>query len=384
MTVVQVTHYMPPHPGGIERVAETLFDAYRAAGVAVEWVASRVPRDAPRCEPGKRRVGCLNVLEDALGVPVPLWGPRAVRELGDAVRRADVVHVHDCLYPGSALAMQLARRHGRPTLLTQHIGFVTYRTGLLNALEHAAYATIGRRLLQRATHVVIATPAAEAHVSELLGGIPANFSVIPNGIDLERFQPATVVVRRHARAALGLENDIPIVLFSGRLVEKKGLPFVLDVARRLPRTRVLVVGDGPLASLMQSAPGNVLWRRSVPPAEMRRYYQAADCLLLPSRGEGLPLVVQEALACGLTAVVSEDEPYADALAAAGVVVVARREPDVLAAEVQAVCESRATGMGERARRYAEQHWDVRVMASRYVELVHKLAYAPVQPNERRA
>lgn len=384
MIVVQVTHYMPPHPGGIERVADTLFEAYRGAGITVEWIASRVPRHAPAREPGKQRVACLNLLETMLDVPVPLWGPGAVRTLADAVRRADVVHVHDCLYPGSALAIHLARRHGRPTLLTQHIGVVRYHAPLLNAVERAAYATLGRRLLRAATHLVMATPAAEAHARELLGGLPPNLSVIPNGIDLRRFRPADAAARRHAREQLALEGDAPVVLFTGRLVEKKGLPIVLDVARRLPDARMLVVGDGPLASLMNDAPANVRWIRSVPAAEMTRYYHASDCLLMPSTGEGLPLVIQEALACGLAAVVSDNEPYAVALAAEGVVLPSPREPDRLAAELQRAYASRGSAACERVRRYAEQNWDLNVMTRRYVELLHSMVPGANQPNERSA
>lgn len=376
MTVVQVTHYMPPHPGGIERVADTLFDAYRAAGLTVEWIASRVPSDAPRREPGKQRVRSLNVLETMLDVPVPLWGPGALRVLTAAVRRADVVHVHDCLYPGSALAMRAARRYNKPTLLTQHIGFVTYRTKLLNAIQRGAYATLGRRLLRQASRVVLATPAAEAQVRQLFGAMPPHATVIPNGIDLGRFRPATDEARHQARQHLALDTDAQVVLFTGRLVEKKGLPLVLDVARRLQSVRVLVIGNGPLAPRMKEATSNVQWVPSVRPEEMTRFYQAADCLLMPSTGEGLPLVVQEALASGLPVIAAECEPYAAALAAAGIIVPAPRDADRLTAEVQGVLASRQAATAARARRYSEEHWDVKVMARRYLRLLHTLVSDP--------
>lgn len=370
MTVVQVTHYMPPHPGGIERVAATLFDAYRSAGLSVQWIASHVPRDTPRHEAGRTRVACINLLETILDVPVPLWGPGAARQLTAAIRNADIVHVHDCLYPGSALAIRIARQHGRPTILTQHVGFVPYRNAVLNSVEHVAFATMGRRLLSSATHVVLATPAAEAHVSALLRGLPRNSSVIPNGIDLESFRPADAEHRHRARAALDVAPDVPVVLFAGRLVEKKGVPLVLDAARRLPQFQILAIGDGPLVSLMKSAPPNVRWIQSVKPAEMRQYYHAADCFLLPSHGEGLPLVVQEALACGLAAVVSEGEPYARELAAAGVVTLARRDGEALASAVVAACASRVAC--DSARDYAKQHWDIHVMTRRYIDLLYHI------------
>ena len=100
-----VTHYMPPHHGGIERVAETLFASYLEAGMDVRWVASHAPRDAPAREGRRTRVPCWNWPERAMGVPVPLWGPTAWREVSQLVRWADALHVHDCLYPGSIMAV---------------------------------------------------------------------------------------------------------------------------------------------------------------------------------------------------------------------------------------------------------------------------------------
>jgi glycosyltransferase involved in cell wall biosynthesis len=176
--------------------------------------------------------------------------------------------------------------------------------------------------------------------------------------------------RSAARRQLSLDDETPVVLFVGRLVEKKGLPLVLTVARQLKDFHFQIIGEGPLAKLMREAPGNVGWVRTVPQQDMTRYYHAADCLLLPSRGEGLPLVVQEVLACGLTAIVSEDEPYARQLAEAQVVRPAPRESPALAAVVRSACESRLDlGWGQRARQYAEQHWDVNCMSSRYVKLM---------------
>ena len=379
MRVLQVTHYVPPHHGGIERVAELLFDGYRAAGFDVEWLASRVPRDAPAYESGKRRVPAINVLETTFGVPVPIWGPRAVRQLVASVRSADVVHVHDCLYPGSAFAVRLARRYGRPSLLTQHVGFVKYKSPTLNAVQRLAYSTTGRTVLRSSTRVVLATPAAEAHVRRLLGELPANASTIPNGMDLTRFTVADFMARQEARRSLGLADNASVVLFAGRLVEKKGIVLVLEVAERLTDVHFVIVGDGPLASLMPRDRRNITWTRDVPPAEMTRYYHAADCLLLPSHGEGLPLVVQEALASGLTAVVSEDEVYAPALAEAGLVRAVPRNADALADAVPGACRERDEASAANARRYAERYWDGKVMTARYADMLRSLTSSGRQP-----
>jgi glycosyltransferase involved in cell wall biosynthesis len=372
-----VSHYMPPHPGGIERVAETLYAAYRECGFAVRWLASDMPRGAPADDAGRLRVPAWNVLERRLGVPVPLWGPGGWRRLARLVRWADVVHVHDCLYPGSLAAAWLARRRGVPVLLTQHIGLVRYRSRLLTALAAAAYRTVGRAVLRRASAIALATPSAEQQIERLAADGGPRLR-IPNGVDLERFRPPAPGERSAARAALGLPAG-PVVLFVGRLLEKKGVPVVIETARRRPAVHFLVVGDGPLAGLVAAAGPNVTRLAAVPPAEMPRVYHAADASLLPSRGEGLPLSVQEAMACGVPVLVSADDAFSAGVAASGGGLAAPREAEAIAPLLdRLLAEPRA----EAARRHAEARWSLTAMAQRYAGLVARLAAGQPIAGER--
>jgi glycosyltransferase involved in cell wall biosynthesis len=163
-----------------------------------------------------------------------------------------------------------------------------------------------------------------------------------------------------------------VVLFVGRLVEKKGLPIVVSVSRRRPGLRFVVVGDGPLAGLLREAPPNLTWWRTVPADEMPRYYAAADAVLLPSHGEGLPLVVQEALACACPTVVSSDEVYAQALLEQGVCLGAARAPEGMAEAVDRALSNEGRGLAVPARAYAERHWSLRTMVRRYMTLLDRL------------
>ena len=71
------------------------------------------------------------------------------RELSALVNWADVLHVHDCIYPGTAFAVMLASRARKPAVLSQHVGFIRYRLPVLNWTEILAYATVGRWVLRR-------------------------------------------------------------------------------------------------------------------------------------------------------------------------------------------------------------------------------------------
>jgi glycosyltransferase involved in cell wall biosynthesis len=367
-----VTSYMSPHLGGIERIAENLFTGYVAGGAEVRWVSSRIPGHMPPCDGPRIRVPCLNVAERLLGVPVPVWGLAGWREVDRLARWADALHVLDCLYMSSALTIAAARRHAKPVVVSQNVGFVQYRFAPLNWIEYAAYVTLGRAVLQGASHVVLATSTAEAYVAELCGGTLPHSSTFPVGIDVERFRPPTGPERQAARAVLDVPPQVPVVLFVGRLVEKKGLPIVVSVSRRRPGLRFVVVGDGPLAGLLREAPPNLTWWRTVPADEMPRYYAAADVVLLPSHGEGLPLVVQEALACACPTVVSSDEVYAQALLEQGVCLGAARAPEGMAEAVDRALSNEGRGLAVPARAYAERHWSLRTMVRRYMTLLDRL------------
>ena len=367
-----VTHYMSPHRGGIEHVAETLLAGYLRRGFDVRWISSRVPSGAPAREAHRIRVRCWNGPERRLGVPVPVWGFEGWRELAGLVRWADALHVHDCLYPSSAVAVLLARRARKPVLLSQHVGFIHYALPVLNWIERAAWATLGRAALAGASKVVFATPSAEQYVLTTLRFPPERTVTIPNGIDTERFRPATSDDQRAARRSLGLPMDRPIVLFAGRLVPKKGVDLVLAVSDQLPGTHFVIVGDGAMRSLLEKERVNVSWIPSLPAERMPECYAASDGVLLPSHGEGLPLVVQEAMASARPAVISEDEAYAADLIRAGVSVGAPRAVSSLTAEVRRLVDAPSCELGGRARAYAEAHWDQTKMVACYARLLGEM------------
>lgn len=139
----------------------------------------------------------------------------------------------------------------------------------------------------------------------------AKVSVIPNGVDFDRFANATPI----DRVTFGFSQAAPLVLFVGRLDPQKA-PFVLleAFARLIDRHadwQLLFVGDGPLRDDMQrwivqrkleSSIRLVGWRADVP-----GLLKSADALALPSLWEGMPNIVLESMAAGLPVVVSHVE-----------------------------------------------------------------------------
>lgn len=301
-----VTHYFPRHGGGVERVALEIASRLARAGSAdITWHASATD-PAPPDEPGLRcvPVPACNIVERRLGLPSPLWSPAALARLVRAVRASEVVHLHDFLYLPNLVAWAAARCVRRPVIVTQHVGPIPYRNPVLRLILGAANRLLGRLVLGSAAQTFFVSAA----VLDYFRGFVRFRSpplALANGVDTKLFAFADEARRQAVRAALGVARDQPLLLFVGRFVEKKGLPMLRSIAARLPGARWIFVGWG---ALDPSAWGlrNVTVRSGLGREELVPLYQAADLLVLPSFGEGFPLVVQEAMACGTPALVAAE------------------------------------------------------------------------------
>jgi len=133
-------------------------------------------------------------------------------------------------------------------------------------------------------------------------------TVIPTGINFEKFSKAQPADRKE----LGIKKNGFVILYAGLIVPRKGIDIMLKVVKRLSKKqkniKLLLVGEGPEKEKYQEIAksygikDNVLfksWRKDIP-----NIMKSADILLLPSRGEGLPGIVMEAMASGLPVVAS--------------------------------------------------------------------------------
>jgi len=295
LRLVTVTHFFPDHGGGLELVAGELVDQFVRRGVVVSWFSSDTDRAPPDIRDSATHipVRSFNMVERLTQLPFPLWSPLSLRSLWGAIGGADVVHIHEHLYPSSIVALILARLRRRPAVITQHMGALGLQNGALTALYESGARALGALLYPLAAHVVFIS----ANVRGFFGrSSDPHSQLIFNGIDTDRFT-ITVQDRSVCRAALGVPPDRKAVLFVGRFVRKKGLHIIRQLAQRFPQVIWMIVGSGPENP---SAWGlaNVHVYGRIGHDQLPAYYQAAELLLLPSSGEGFPLVVQEALCCG--------------------------------------------------------------------------------------
>jgi phosphatidylinositol alpha-1,6-mannosyltransferase len=304
MRLLLVTHYYSEHRGGVEIVAGELAQRLAQRGVEVIWMAS-AGGEAVENE-GVRRlpVAAWNVTERRLGFPYPIWGPLALLGLGRQVRSCDVVHLHDSLYLGNVTAWLWARWYRKPVVVTQHVGPIPYSSRLLRGLLGLANRTLARLVLGGSDQVVFISPRVQSYFARLLR-FRREPLYLANGVDTDCFHPISEAERLELRRRLKWAPERKVRLFVGRFVEKKGLPFLRELAGRRPQDLWVFIGWGNDDPARWGLP-NVQAVGALPRQAIADYYRAADLLVLPSVGEGFPLVVQEAMACGLPALISPE------------------------------------------------------------------------------
>ena len=373
MRLLTVTHFYEEHGGGIERVAGHLNRHLAALGHETIWAASE--SDEP---PGPETAAavplrCINGIERLTGLPMPIPSPGALRRLGRAVAESDAVIVHDALYATSVAALRAARRRGKPVILVQHIAAIPFRSRIMRGVMGLANRMVSRPMLRAADQVVFISGTTAAHFESARFRRPPVIAF--NGVDIGLFRPPAPGEKEAARSAHTLPPDRPVALFVGRFVEKKGLNVLRALAAARPDVTFVLAGGGPID------PGdwklaNVIVKRGVAGAALAELYRAADAFVLPSVGEGYPLVVQEALATGLPVLCGAEsaaaDPAATPLLSGHAVDLA--DPEGTAERfASALTEALAAPPDPRRAAFAREHYSWAGAARRYDEILKTLS-----------
>ncbi|MET0387886.1 MAG: glycosyltransferase [Polyangiales bacterium] len=230
----------------------------------------------------------------------PQAGPAlayALRRYASRLERPDVIHAH-WSYPDGWAAR----------VLRDHFGcrLVVHARGTLErviAQTSPRFRALVTTPLQAADAVIT---NSQALYDDCLGlGVTSErLHIVPNGVDLTMFGPAD---KHHSKRLLELDPERLMFLYCGNLREVKGVDLLAAAIPQLlaarPQLDFVFVGGGELLSrLRRELAGPIAARRVVlagpkPQAEVVRYMQAADLLVLPSRSEARGNVILEALSC---------------------------------------------------------------------------------------
>ena len=171
-----------------------------------------------------------------------------------------------------------------------------------------------RALTQNCHHIIATTEKEKEELIQRYGALPERISVVPCGVNLERFKPMD---QESARQYLGFGND-KIILFVGRIDPLKGIDKLIKAIpylQNIQGLRLVVIGGGEHSQReiekLQELAGNLNIQDSVAfPGLVKHdqlpyFYSAADACVVPSYYESFGLVALESLACG-TPVVATD------------------------------------------------------------------------------
>jgi phosphatidyl-myo-inositol alpha-mannosyltransferase len=303
MKIGLVSPYDYTHPGGVTEHIRHLGTWLRQLGHEVRTFAPSSRRDAETDTPDFYRIGrvfSLPVNDSVARITLSFHMARRVADILES-ERFDVLHFHEPFMP--ALPLTLLPMSHAPHVATFHafaksnLGYYYGRPILKQYLKHIDAS-------------IAVSPPARDFVQHYFPHLEPR--VIPNGIDVERFRPGQTPIH-HLR-----DNSVN-VLFVGRLEKRKGLPDLLRayeyLQQRVPHSRLIVVGDGPMRGKVESFVSshrleNVVLAGYVPDQVLPRYYSSADIACFPATGgESFGLVLLEAMAAGLPVVATEIPGY---------------------------------------------------------------------------
>ncbi|NEV63012.1 glycosyltransferase family 4 protein [Thiorhodococcus minor] len=308
MRILTVSHFFDDHGGGIERVAAHLSEEFHALGHASIWAAASRDQTPPTNGVTRISLPYFDPLEKASGLPMPIPSLTGLRRLLRAVRDVDQIVIHDALYVTSIVTLVAAKWMRKPVLLIQHIGDILFPSQFLRTLIALANRLVTHNMLRAVDRVVYISATTQEAFSGVKTRHPSR--VIYNGVDTAVFNRKRRAERDDIRTSLGVNEDRRLVLFVGRFVTKKGLEIIERLARQRSDLEFILAGSGVIEPETWRL-HNVRVVRNRTGRSLAELYCAANLLLLPSVGEGYPLVIQEAMACGLPVICGEASANAD-------------------------------------------------------------------------
>lgn len=278
----------PPEIGGIEVFVFEIGRRLASKGIKISVLVPGKKGSAKNDEVEGMRVRNVAAINNRYALKVSMM-PQLLKAASRM--KPDIFHANDA--PSGVVG--LARKHWKKTVFTVHgIG--------VGISEWPFPMRQGARLMQRiATRGADAVTTTDHFTAAWLRKDRDEIYVIPPGVDTQRFQAGAFP------SPPCYDSEKTNLLFAGRLTRVKGVDLLVDALRLIPsedleKLNVTIIGEGPLAPLVREAARdlkNVHWLRSIPHADIPPYFTNADFFVMPSRSEGLPISMLEAMSSGV-------------------------------------------------------------------------------------
>ncbi len=306
MKIGLVSPYDYATPGGVQEHIAALDAKFREMGHQVVIIT-------PNSNDGREehhdnvislgRVTPLRINGSTARITLSMWLTHRVRQI---LRQEgfDILHIHEPLMP--ALPLTVLR-------CSETINVATFHAHGQSYMSNLGYL-FGKAFVRRRVRKLHGRIAVSETARDFVGGyFPADYQIIPNGIDLDWWQKPVKRIER-------FDDGRPNVLYLGRLEQRKGLKYLIRafqiVRREVPKARLIVASDGPLRAGFEryvathDMENDVIFTGFIPQDEKPRYFATADVFCAPSTGqESFGIVLLEAMAMGRPIVASNIDGY---------------------------------------------------------------------------
>jgi glycosyltransferase involved in cell wall biosynthesis len=309
-----------------------------------------------------------------------IFFPGKISSLKRIVERFDPDILHAHLFHGEVLAWIASHFTRVPMLATRHS----------SGLEFKGWRGLIAGLMRRRVRALIAVSRGAADEARDLGYGERDIHLIPNAIDTDRFRPLGDDERRRRRTALleeffpGVAETTPIVGAVGRLKPVKNFHLLVKLAVRFGAEggpavapRFVVFGDGPqreyLSRLIEEQNAGDAIALAGHSDRLEQVYPLFDLFVLPSRSEGTPMALLEAMSCRVACIASDVGGMGEAIGDAGMTVRSDDESGFASAIHDLIDQSQLRAeLGRRARVRIMERYDIHAWGESILEVYRSM------------
>lgn len=301
-------YFTPGSSGGAERASFEIYRRLISSGASI----SVVTVSPVAGEVGRELVDGIEVLQipatdlsrffraQVSLAPRFVWSPRKYVD----TQAVNVLHANSVHFQTSIAAARLRSKGDAPLVTTAHLGSPSHLGALLRFATSSYEASVGRLILRRSDGVIAVGHSVSRHLRHL-GVSEEKITVVPNGVDHDRFFASTANDRQ--------PDGAPHILFVGRLIPNKGPHLLLEALGALRSRQInfsaTFVGDGPMRQELVRRAYEMGLGSHVSFAghvnDVPRRLRETELLIRPSFTEGLPLAVLEGMASRVCIVAAE-------------------------------------------------------------------------------
>ena len=323
ITICGITAKFPPEYGGGAKQAFSLYTRLSKLGVKC-FIITQTDRRTKKLGLNEESMGGLSVYR--YRVPSFRWGKmrtllfyiRLLLFLVQKRHEYDIVHCHS-IHTHTLIAILASKLLGK-RVITKMAGMAADSA---SAIAKKRLGWLRLKICSLADRII--ATSSELYLDAIDSNLPGNKIVqIPNGVDTVKFREVALQQKLQLREALSFKPDEILVTFVGMLRWVKGIDVLIDcwsdVTEHIPNAKLLLVGpESTNERVFLKTVFSKVEERSLSSKVIRvghvenveEYLQISDIFVLPSRAEGMPNSLLEAMACSLTCVASDSSCIQD-------------------------------------------------------------------------